>query len=459
MKKKIFFYNTLGRKLQEFKPLDSKGKKVGLYGCGPTVYWNQHIGNLRRYVFEDVLDKVLRYNGYDVKHVINVTDVGHLVSDADTGEDKMEKASQKEGRGAREIAKDYFNKFLEDLHKLNISEPDIWAWATEHIQEQIDLVKKIEEKNYTYKTKDGVYFDTSKIEDYGKLANLKLEDMEGGKRINLGEKKNKTDFALWKFSQEPGKRQQEWDSPWGIGYPGWHIECSAMSSKYLGEQFDIHTGGMDHIQIHHTNEIAQSEAAFGKKPWVKYWLHSGFLKFENGKLSKSKGKILTISDLEEKGFHPLEFRYMCLSALYRKPLDFSIENLEKAKNAYSRLKKKCLELEKSEGINEKYINEFNKAVNNNLNIPKALQILWNLVRDEKAKNKYGTIKKMEEILSLDLFKEEKIEIPNDIMEIVKERETARARKDFKKADDLREIIEKKGYSINDTEKGPEVKLK
>ncbi len=459
MKKKLFFYNTLGRELQEFKPLDSENKKVGLYGCGPTVYWNQHIGNLRRYVFEDVLDKVLRYNGYDVKHVINVTDVGHLVSDADTGEDKMEKASQKEGRSAKEIAKDYFDKFVEDLNKLNISKPDIWAWATEHIPEQIDLVKKLEEKGYTYKTKDGIYFDTSKINDYGKLANLKEENIEAGKRINLGEKKNKTDFALWKFSEEPGKRQQEWDSPWGIGYPGWHVECSAMSSKYLGKQFDIHTGGMDHIQIHHTNEIAQSESAFGKKPWVKYWLHSGFLKFENGKLSKSKGKILTISNLEEKGFHPLEFRYMCLSALYRKPLDFSIENLEKAKNAYSRLKKKCLKLEESEEVNEKYLDEFNEAVNNNLNVPKALQVLWNLVRNEKAKNKYGTIKKMEEVLSLDLFKEEKIEIPNNIMELVKERETARAKKEFKKADELREVIEKQGYSINDTEKGAEVELK
>ena len=293
-------YNTLTRKKEVFKPI-RKGE-VGMYTCGPTVYWYQHIGNLRTYIFSDILKRVLIYNGYKVKQVMNVTDVGHLTSDSDEGEDKIEKAAKKEGKKAQDIADFYLKIFKEDFKKLNISEPDIWCRATKHIKEQIELIKKLEKKGFTYKTSDGVYFDTSKLKDYSKLARLKIENLQAGKRVAIGEKKNKTDFALWKFSKQPGKRQQEWKSPWGIGFPGWHIECSAMSSKYLGKQFDIHTGGEDHIPVHHTNEIAQSEAAFGKKPWVKFWIHGAYLTFSGEKMSKSKGAIATISDLENQRY-------------------------------------------------------------------------------------------------------------------------------------------------------------
>ncbi|HKZ34226.1 MAG TPA: cysteine--tRNA ligase, partial [Candidatus Nanoarchaeia archaeon] len=316
----IKLYNTLTRKKEVFKPL--KKGQVGVYTCGPTVYWYQHIGNLRTYIFADILKRVFLYNNYKVKHIINVTDVGHLTSDADTGEDKIERAAKREGKTAREIADYYLRIFQEDFKKLNILEPNSWPKATEHIKEQIELIKKLEEKGFTYKTNDGIYFNTGKLKDYGKLARLKIRGLQAGKRISLGEKKNKTDFALWKFSPLGEKRQQEWDSPWGIGFPGWHIECSAMSMKYLGENFDIHTGGQDHIQIHHTNEIAQSEAATGK-PFVRYWLHGAWLLFRGRKISKSLGGLYTISELEKLGFEPIDFRYLCLGTHYRKPLSFT----------------------------------------------------------------------------------------------------------------------------------------
>src|SRR3989344_4431859 len=273
---------------------------------------------MRTYVFNDLLKRVLMYNNYKLKHVINVTDVGHLTSDEDTGDDKVEKAAKEEGRTAKEITDYYFGIFKEDLKKLNIIPPDFWPKATGHIQEQIDLIKILEKKGFTYRTSDGIYFDTSKLSDYGKLAKLNIKNLEEGKRIDVKEKKNKTDFALWKFSESPGRRQQEWDFEGVKGYPGWHIECSAMSSKYLGKQFDIHTGGEDHIQVHHTNEIAQSEAALGVHPWVRYWLHSAFLTLKGEKVSKSKGGLFTVSELEEKGYAALEYRYLCLNVHYRK---------------------------------------------------------------------------------------------------------------------------------------------
>ena len=279
-------YNTLTRKEEIFKPL--KKGHGGIYECGPTVYWYQHIGNLRRYIFGDVLTRVLKYNGYKIKRVMNVTDVGHLTSDSDTGEDKIEKAARREKKTAKQISNYYLRVFKDDLKKLNIIEPNVWSKATEHIKEQIELIKKLEKKGYTYKTNDGIYFDTSKLKDYGKLARLNIKDLKAGKRIKVGEKRNKTDFALWKFSSKPGVRQQEWKSPWGVGFPGWHIECSAMSMKYLGEHFDIHTGGIDHIPVHHINEIAQSEAATGKK-FVNYWIHGGWLLFKGDKMAKSRG--------------------------------------------------------------------------------------------------------------------------------------------------------------------------
>jgi len=446
-------YNTLTRKKEEFKPI--KKGQVGIYSCGPTVYWYQHIGNLRTYIFSDVLKRVLKYNRYKLKDVMNVTDVGHLTSDADEGEDKMEKAALKEGKKAEDIANFYWKVFRDDFKKLNIIEPKIWSKATEHIKEQIDLIKILEKKGYTYKTSDGIYFNTSKFKGYEKFAKLNVKGLEAGKRIDLGEKKNKTDFALWKFSEEPGKRQQEWPSPWGIGFPGWHIECSAMSMKYLGEHFDIHTGGIDHIPIHHTNEIAQSEATTGKK-FVNYWLHGAFLTFKGEKVSKSKGGLYTIAELEELGFKPLYYRYLVLSAHYRSNLDFTLDNLKNAQNSYDRLKNIILELKDDKKTNKSYLERFEKAMNDDLNTPEALQVLWKLVRDEKAEGKINIIKKMDEVFGLDLLKKEKISISKEIQKLVDEREKARKNKNFKLADEIRNKINKLGYNISDTNEGAKI---
>jgi cysteinyl-tRNA synthetase len=448
-------YNTLTRKKDIFKPLNPE--EVKIYSCGPTVYWYQHIGNLRSYINTDILKRVLLYNNYKVKSVINVTDVGHLTSDEDEGEDKIESASKTEGKSAKEISEYYFRIFKEDLKKLNIIEPNFWPKATEHIQEQIELIKILEKKGYTYQTHDGIYFDTSKFRDYGKFAKLSIENLQAGKRVSIGEKKNKTDFALWKFSEKEGVRQQEWESPWGVGFPGWHIECSAMSMKYLGEHFDIHTGGEDHIPVHHTNEIAQSECAIGKK-WVNYWIHWAFLKLDNEKMSKSKGKILTLSDLEKKEFSALDFRYFCLTAHYKKQLNFTIKNLENAKNSLKRLRNIVTELDKTENmLNAGYLKKFESAINNDLDIPKALQIMWEMLRDENAKGKIKTLEKMDKIFGLDLLSEEKINISKDIKELVKEREKARKNKDWKKSDELREKIKKKGWQVDDIKEGWKIK--
>jgi cysteinyl-tRNA synthetase len=450
----IKLYNTLTRKKDEFKPL--KNKRAGIYSCGPTVYWYQHIGNLRSYIFSDILKRALKYDGYKVKHVMNVTDVGHLTSDADEGEDKIEKAAKKENKSAKEISDYYWKIFRSDFKKLNIIEPNIWCKATEHIKEQIELIKKLEQKGFTYRTSDGIYFDTSKLDDYGKLAGLKKEGLEPGKRIEMKEKKNPTDFALWKFSQNPGQRQQEWESPWSLGFPGWHIECSTMSMKYLGETFDIHTGGEDHISVHHTNEIAQSESATGKK-FVNYWLHGAFLTFKGKRVSKSKGGLYTVSELEEQGFPPLAFRYLCLNAHYRTPLDFSLENLKGAENAYQRLKEIAGKLKGDGKINKKYLSEFEKAINDDLDMPKALSVLWNLIRDKNADGKLKTIEEMDEVFGLDLLKKEKLAIPKEIKKLADEREKARKGNNWQKSDELRKQIEDKGYKIEDTPSGPVVK--
>ena len=450
----IKLYNTLTRKKEVFKPL--KKGQVGVYTCGPTVYWYQHIGNLRTYIFADILKRVFLYNNYKVKHIINVTDVGHLTSDADTGEDKIERAAKREGKTAREIADYYLRIFQEDFKKLNILEPNSWPKATEHIKEQIELIKKLEEKGFTYKTNDGIYFNTGKLKDYGKLARLKIRGLQAGKRISLGEKKNKTDFALWKFSPLGEKRQQEWDSPWGIGFPGWHIECSAMSMKYLGENFDIHTGGQDHIQIHHTNEIAQSEAATGK-PFVRYWLHGAWLLFKGRKISKSIGGLYTISELEGLGFEPMDFRYLCLTTHYRKPLSFTIDNLKTARNSYQRLENIISELKPEKGANKKYLGDFKTAINDDLDMPGALRVLWKLLRDRKAGGKLRTIKEMDRILGLDLLKKEKIVIPQKIKKLIEQREKFRKAGNFKEADEIRKKINNLGFIIEDTEKGAVVK--
>ena len=445
-------YNTLTRKKEEFVPI--KKGKVGLYTCGPTVYWFGHAGNMRSYILADVLKRVLSYNRFDVKHIINVTDVGHLTSDADEGEDKMEVAAAKEGKTATEVSHFYFDAFRKDFLKLNLIEPSKWTWATDYIDEQIDMVKTLEKKGYTYLTSDGVYFDTSKFEDYGKLSNKNIEGLEGGKRIDLGGKKNVTDFALWKFSKKGEKRQQEWESPWGVGFPGWHIECSAMATKELGKQIDIHTGGEDNMPIHHENEIAQSECALGVKPWVKTWMHGGYLNVKGGKkMSKSSGKIMTISQLEEKGISPLAYRYFSFSAKYRKPLVWSEEALDGAVNSYKKLRNVCLGLVDDKKTNKDYLKKFQERIDDDLDMPGALAVLWKLVRDEKAEGRVGAVRKMDEVFGLGLLDNVEIKVPGDVKKLAEEREEARKGKDFVRSDELRDLILEKGFVVRDGEDG------
>ncbi len=453
MKSKLKLYNTLTRKKQEFKPLHDK--KVGIYSCGPTVYWYQHIGNLRTYIFSDILKRVLTYNGYKVKHVMNVTDVGHLTSDADEGEDKVEKAAKREHKNASEIANFYWKIFKQDFEKLNIIEPNIWCKATEHIKEMQELIKKLIDKGYTYETSDGIYFDTSKLKDYGKLARLRIEKLKAGKRVAMKEKRNKTDFVLWKFSKLGEKRQQEWNFLGRKGFPGWHIECSAMSMKYLGEQFDIHTGGTDHIPVHHTNEIAQSEAATGKIP-AKFWMHGAFLTFKGEKVSKSKGGLYTLAELEKKGFSSLAYRYFCLTAHYRSQLEFSLENLKNAQNSYERLKNIIAEIKDDKKINKNYLEKFEKAINNDLDMPFAISILWELVRDKNVEGKLRTIKEMDKIFGLYLLEKEKIKVSTEIKKLIGKREKLRKEKKWKEADEIREKIKSLGFYINDTKEGPKL---
>lgn len=446
-------FNTLSRKKEEFKPI---GNIVGIYTCGPTVYWYQHIGNLRSYIFADTLVRILKFNNFKVQQVMNVTDVGHLTSDEDEGEDKMEKAAKKEGKSAQDIAEFYLKIFKEDFKKLNITEPDIWCKASLHIEDQIKLIEQLEENGYVYKTSDGIYFDTSKFKGYGKLSKLDVKGLQAGKRVEMREKKNPTDFALWKFSEKQGHRQQEWNSPWGVGFPGWHIECSAMSMKYLGEHFDIHSGGIDHIGVHHNNEIAQSEAATGKK-FVNYWLHGAFLTNKGEKVSKSKGGLYTIAELEELGFKPLHYRYLVLTAHYRSELDFTLKALEGAKISYERLKNILSELKDDKKVNQDYLDKFKEAINDDMNMPQALAVLWEMLRDKDADGKIGTLKEMDKVFGLDLLKEEKIVIPKEVKELVQKREEARENKDWKEADKIRNKIKEMGYIIEDSPSGPKIK--
>ncbi len=458
MKTPLKLYNTLTRQKDIFKPINSK--EVRMYSCGPTVYFFPTIGNLRTYIFSDILKRILLYNNYKIKHVINITDVGHLTSDADEGEDKIEKAAKKEGKTAKEIADYYFSVFEDDLKKLKIIPPDIWCKATEHIKEQIELIKKLEEKGFTYKTSDGIYFNTSKFKNYGNLAKLNIKGLKEGKRISKGEKKHKTDFALWKFSDMPGIRQQEWPSPWGTGFPGWHIECSAMSMKYLGENFDIHTGGEDHIPIHHTNEIAQSESATGKK-FVNYWLHGAFLLNKGEKVSKSKGGLYTLSELEKIGYSPLHFRYLCLLTHYKKPLNFSLENLDAAKTAFERIKKRIVEIKKEEhkgqNLTKDYLLKFNEAINDDLNMPEAIQIFQKALDDFDFSpiKKFKLLLKLDEILGLNIksMQEIKIKIPENVQQLINKREELRKNKMWEEADIIRQRIKELGFSIEDTPKG------
>jgi cysteinyl-tRNA synthetase len=457
-------YNTLTRKKEVLKPI--KKDSVGLYTCGPTVYNYAHIGNLRTYIFEDILKRVLLYNNYQVKHVMNITDVGHLTSDADEGEDKMDVAVKREKRTPEEIAQFYTNAFKEDLSKLNILEPDIWCKATEHISDMVKLVKMIKKNGYSYIGKSGnVYFDTGKFRNYGNLARLDLESLKAGARTEIDEeKKYPRDFVLW-FSTKGSKFKGhilKWDSPWGEGWPGWHLECSAMSMKYLGEHFDIHCGGVDHIPLHHTNEIAQSESATGTK-WVNYWLHGEFLIMKKGRMAKSTGGFVTLKTLTENNYNPLAFRYMCLNTHYRKKLNFDFDGLDSAQKALSTLRENIRILKKQntgktkkEKI-EDYRERFLKAINDDLNMPRALDIIWKLIRDEKnisSKDKYEMLLKFDKVLGLDLGKaEDKLKISKEIRDLINKREEYRKTKKWDQADRIRRQLLNKGIFIIDTPQG------
>jgi len=469
-------YNTLTRKKEEFVPVKgAKSKEVSMYCCGPTVYNYAHIGNLRSYIFEDVLKRVLTINNFKVNHVMNITDVGHLTSDADEGEDKLLKGARREKKTVWEVADFYVKAFKNDIKELNILFPQKFPKATEHIKEQIELIKKLEKKGFTYQAGGNVYFDSSKLKDYGKLARLNLEE-KGKARVEKDEnKKNSHDFVLWFTKSKFKDQEMKWDSPFGTGYPGWHLECSAMSMKYLGEQFDIHCGGIDHIPVHHTNEIAQSEAVTGKKPWVKYWLHNEFLVLKKGeKMAKSGENFVTLSTLKEKGFNPLDYRYFCLGTVYRKPLMFDYEALESAKNARERLVERVFELkaevgksgkksekkiEKFSTAGNKYQKQFLEQVSDDLNTPKALATMWDMFKDDSVDNveKLCLLYYFDQVFGLNLEKVKEEKVPAEILKLAKEREKARKAKDWEKSDQLREKINKKGYFINDTKDGFRVK--
>lgn len=450
---KILLYNTATRKKEELKSV--KEGIVGIYSCGPTVYSSPHIGNMYAYVCWDVLVKTLGYLGYKVNWVMNITDVGHLTSDADSGEDKMEKGSKKEGLTVWEIAKKYENEFMDNLEKLNIKRPTIMPRATETITDQINLIKKIEDNGFCYKTSDGLYFDTSKFSDYGKFANLNLEKIKEGARVEINEeKKNPTDFALWKFSPSIDlglpKRQMEWESPWGIGFPGWHIECTAMSTMYLGEYFDIHTGGEDHIPVHHTNEIAQGYGAFGKMT-ANFWIHNAFITFGGSKISKSSGGLFTVQELIGMGFDPLAYRYLVLGSHYRKGMEFSIESLKSAQTVLSKLRGYKTELVGEVSI--EYKQEFISKITNDLATPEVLALVWKMMKSElKLEDKWATLLDFDKVLGLNLAKEVVEEIiPKEILELVENRKQARDSKDWTESDNIRKIIENMGYLVEDSQ--------
>ncbi|OQB08507.1 MAG: Cysteine--tRNA ligase [Parcubacteria group bacterium ADurb.Bin216] len=476
----IYLYNTLTKKKEEFKPIEDN--KVGIYTCGPTVYWFAHVGNLRTYIFEDILKRVLILNGYELKHVMNITDVGHLTSDSDSGEDKLEKGAKAEQKSVWEIAQFYTDRFLKDIKMLNIQDPDVLVKATDTIPEQIGLVKILEEKGYTYTISDGVYFDTSKLEKYGKLWGENEKTELRGRIEEVKEKRNPTDFALWKFSPKNEKRQMEWESPWGIGFPGWHTECVVMSLDNLGIPFDIHCGGIDHVSIHHTNEIAQAEAAYGKM-MANFWMHGEFLNVKEGKMSKSLGNIITVSDLINKGISPLAYRYLCLNTHYRQKLTFSDESLTFSQTTLEKLYDKAFELSK-DTFNQwttkadQYQNDFLSMVNDDLNMPSALALMWDILKDKDISDneKYTLLNKFDKVFGLriedtinskDDYDNEKIIIkmineeglmkwskntsiiPEETMVMINKRIEARMEKQWTESDRLRDEIISQGWMIED----------
>lgn len=467
----LYLYNSLSLKKEKFIPI--KKSEVGVYTCGPTVYNFAHLGNLRTYLFEDFLIRTLIYNDYKPKRVMNITDVGHLSGDMDMGEDKIETGAVREGRSAWDIAAYYTDSFKEDLEILNILAPNIWCKASEHINEQIKLIEILEKKAFTYKTSDGIYFNTAKFPSYNQLSHLDLNELKEGARVEKNqEKKNLTDFALWKFSPVDSRRQMEWKSPWGIGFPGWHLECSAMSLKYLGESFDIHCGGIDHVNIHHTNEIAQSEAATGKK-FVNYWLHGAFLNISGGKkMAKSEDNFLTLDNaLIKKDINPLAYRFAALQVHYRKPMEYSEENLRNSEQGLKALVSQVANLGEISGQLDKiFKNDFQIAINDDLNMPQALSILFKMLKSDLAdSDKLAGVIDFDRVLGLSLITQanefsRNIEIKEDtlaknVQSLLTKRQEARNEKNWHLADSLREDINKAGYLLEDTSEGQIIRKK
>jgi cysteinyl-tRNA synthetase len=454
-------YNTLTRTKSRFEPLEPG--RVRIYSCGPTVYSRQHLGNMRPYLVADLLRRTLEYAGFEVLHVINITDVGHLTDDADYGDDKVEKAARDQGLSAWDIAEKWAQVFKEDLRKLKVEPPAVWCKATEHIPDQIEMIETLEAKGFTYRTSDGLYFDTSKDPSYGELARVDLQAQRSGERITkAGEKRNPADFALWKFSSSEGpRRQMEWESPWGTGFPGWHIECSAMSSKYLGVPFDIHTGGVDHIPVHHPNEIAQSENVFDVRPWVRWWLHEEWLLFEGRKIAKSTGGILSLSDLEEDGIDPLAYRLLFLQAHYRQQQTYSDEAIQRASASYQRLVRHAIELRgatdrRGAGAADDFRARFRAAIYDDLNAPRALAVLWEMVRSPElgGVERWGLIREFDRVLGLEL-EEARLDVPDldaRVEALIRERTEARAAREFARADEIRDELLAEGIVLED---GPE----
>lgn len=468
-------YNTLTRKVEEFRPINPP--VVTMYTCGPTVYDYQHIGHMRRYVGDDILIRVLEFNGFKVKQAMNITDVGHLTSDSDTGEDKMEKGARKFGMSVWEIAKKFEKQFFNSMDVLNIQRPDVLMHATDYIKEQIIFIQILEQKGFTYKIEDGIYFDTSKFPNYTRLSGQNISELKAGARVEIVEgKKHLTDFALWKFSYPNGRdfdlakdttlsrRQMEWASPYGLGFPGWHIECSTMAIKGLDtETLDIHTGGIDHIAIHHTNEIAQSESATGKE-FVKYWIHHNFLHAEGGnKMSKSIGNIFTVEDVVKKGFDPMALRYLYLQTHYRAEMNFTWDSLEAAQIAYKRLIEEVAKLRNPKIGCAEYEGRFLDAINDDLNMSKALSIVWELIKSDYPDSaKAESLYKMDQVLGLgfenarEKRKLIKIVVPNEVQRLIEERNHLRKQGSYTQADHVRNKIKKLGFNIKDTKKGVEI---
>lgn len=452
----LHLYDTYTRCLRELHAITPG--RIGLYACGPTVYDYAHIGNLRTYLFVDTLRRALEFNGLQVNHVMNITDVGHLTSDADTGDDKMEKGSVRTGRSAWELAREYTQAFKDDLALLNIAQPHTWCAATNHIAEQIAFIADLESKGFTYRTNDGIYFDTARQPDYGYLARLDRDGLQSGKRVDIGEKKQVTDFALWKFSGTPGVRQMEWDSPWGLGFPGWHIECSAMAAKHLGEYFDIHCGGEDHVPVHHSNEIAQTEARYGTR-LANFWLHGAFLKSGEGKMSKS-GVFVRLQTLLDRGVDPLAYRYLCLTTHYRSQLNFTNAALASAASGFERLRILVHRLGPPAVPDDDYLARFKAELNNDLNLPRALALTWEVLKSTLHDGvKKATIARFDAVfgLGLALWQPEILNVPDALASMMQQRELARNERRWRDADEIRAQARELGFELEDTAGGQQAR--